>query len=238
MIYCFDLDNTICKTIDKDYSNALPDLYVINSINQLYDSGNQIKIFTARGMGQFNGNIHKVYDYHYMATKMQLEAWNVKHHELILGKPSYDIFVDDKNMTVELFKKYAIRGVIAGAFDVIHPGYIHMFQEMSKLCTHLTVLLHTDPTLERPSKLKPILTIDERCSILSSIRYVDDVIVYNTEDELYEILKNSEFNIRFLGKDYLYSDYTGKDLPINIHFINRDHGWSSTKFKKLIASNI
>ena len=67
---------------------------------------------------------------------------------------------------------------------------------------------------------------------------MDQIIPYDTEDELYSLLKDSKFNIRFLGKDYLYSNYTGKDLPIHIHFIDRDHGWSTTKFKKLIASNI
>jgi capsule biosynthesis phosphatase len=238
MIYCFDLDNTICITRDKDYMSSTPDLYVIESINRLHDEGHVIKIFTARGMGQYTGDIHKVYNVHFLRTKNQLDSWNVKYHELILGKPSYDIFVDDKNMTVEMFKKNSVRGVIAGSFDVIHPGYVHMFLETSKYCTHLTVLLHLDPSMHRPSKIKPVLSIHDRINILKSLRYVDDVIVYETEDELRSLLLNNCYDIRFLGDDYIGKSYTGSDLNIDIHYINRDHAWSTTKFKQLIASNI
>lgn len=129
-----------------------------------------------------------------------------------------------------------MRGVLAGSFDVLHPGYIYMFEEAKKYCSHLTVLLHSDPSIERPKKIKPILTVQERMAILGAIRYVDNIIVYETESELISILQDSLFDIRFLGKDYLYSDYTGKHLNILIHFIDREHGWSTTKFKQLIVS--
>ena len=75
-----------------------------------------------------------------------------------------------------------IKGVIAGNFDVIHPGYIEMFKEMNKHCTVLIVLLHTDPSIERPHKLKPILSSDDRKEMLESIKYVDDVIRYTYEE--------------------------------------------------------
>ena len=129
------------------------------------------------------------------------------------------------------------KGVIAGNFDVIHPGYIEMFKEMSKNCTVLIVLLHTDPSIERPHKLKPILSSDERREILLSLKYVDDVIRYTYEEQLYDLLKIGEFNIRFLGDDYRNKPFTGDDLKIPIHYLNRDHGWSTTKFKKLIAES-
>lgn len=129
------------------------------------------------------------------------------------------------------------KGIIAGNFDVIHPGYIEMFKEMSKHCTVLIVLLHTDPSIERPHKLKPILSADERKELLLAIKYVDDVIRYTYEEQLYSLLKVGEFDVRFLGDDYINKPFTGDDLNIPVHYLNRDHGWSTTKFKKLIAES-
>jgi len=126
------------------------------------------------------------------------------------------------------------KGVIAGNFDVIHPGYIKTFKECKENCDHFTILLHSDPTIERPNKLKPILNTDERIEVLSSIKYIDEIQVYTYEKELIEILKNGDFTIRFLGDDYLEKDFTGSHLNIPIHYISRDHGWSTTKFKNAI----
>jgi len=126
------------------------------------------------------------------------------------------------------------KGVIAGNFDVIHPGYIKTFKECKKNCDHFTILLHSDPTIERPEKLKPILSLEERKEILYSIKYIDEIQVYTYEKELIEILKNGDFTIRFLGDDYLDKDFTGSHLNIPIHYISRDHGWSTTKFKNAI----
>jgi len=126
------------------------------------------------------------------------------------------------------------KGVIAGNFDVIHPGYVKTFKECKENCDHFTILLHSDPTIERPNKLKPILNIDERIEVLSSIKYIDDIQVYTYEKELIEILKNGDFTIRFLGDDYLDKDFTGSHLNIPIYYISRDHGWSTTKFKNAI----
>ena len=130
-----------------------------------------------------------------------------------------------------------IKGVIAGNFDVLHPGYIKMFSEMKKNCVVLVVLLHTDPSIERPHKLKPVLSPDDRKDILMALGDVDDVIRYTYEEQLYDLLKVGEFDIRFLGDDYIDKPFTGDDLKIPIHYLNRDHGWSTTKFKKLIAES-
>ena len=131
-----------------------------------------------------------------------------------------------------------IKGLIAGNFDIIHPGYIKTFRECKENCDHFTVLLHSDPTIERPNKLKPILSVDERIEILGSIKYIDDIKVYTYEEELIMLLKDNKFNIRFLGDDYIGKSFTGIELNIKIHYLNRDHGWSTTKFKKLIAGTI
>ena len=129
-------------------------------------------------------------------------------------------------------------GVIAGNFDVIHPGYIHMFKECKANCDHFIVLLHADPSLERPHKLKPILSIEERKELLYSLKMIDEVVTYTHEATLWAFLKGFNPDVRFLGDDYIGKSFTGDDLPIPIHYINRDHGWSTTKFKKLIADEV
>lgn len=131
-----------------------------------------------------------------------------------------------------------IVGVIAGNFDVIHPGYVYMFDECKKHCGILLLLLHEDPSIERPEKIKPILDLSERNMILSSLKQIDRIITYQTESDLYDILKTEQIDIRFLGDDYKDKSFTGEDLGIPIHYLDRSHGWSTTKFKKLIAETI
>jgi len=127
-------------------------------------------------------------------------------------------------------------GVVAGNFDVIHPGYIHLFNECKKYCDVLLVFLHEDPSLERAFKLKPILTIDERTLILSSLYQVDEIISYRTESEFLTLLKDQEIDIRFLGNEYQGKEFTGKELDIPIHYVDRTfHGWSTTKYKNLLS---
>ncbi len=130
------------------------------------------------------------------------------------------------------------KGVICGNFDVIHPGYIKMFKECAANCDCLIVLLHTDPSIERPHKLKPILSVEERKEMLMELKSVCDVVSYTYEESLLELLKIGEFDIRFLGDDYIDKPFTGDNLKIPIHYLNRDHGWSTTKFKNLIAKTI
>jgi len=128
-------------------------------------------------------------------------------------------------------------GVIAGNFDVIHPGYIYLFDECKDHCTELIILLHEDPSIERPEKLKPILSLEERKMILSSLIQVDRIETYKLESDLYQLLSNLNIDIRFLGDDYKNKSFTGDDLNIPIHFLDRSHGWSTTKFKNKIAEN-
>ena len=130
------------------------------------------------------------------------------------------------------------KGFVAGNFDVIHPGYIKMFSECKNNCDHFTILLHSDPSIERPEKLKPILTLDERIEVLSSIKFINDIKSYTYETELYDLIKNGGYSVRFLGDDYRNKSFTGDDLNIHIHYLIRDHGWSTTKFKNLIAKTI
>ena len=130
------------------------------------------------------------------------------------------------------------KGVIAGNFDVIHPGYIKTFKECKSNCDYFTILLHSDPTIERPEKFKPVLSVEERIEVLSSIKYVDEIQVYTYEKELVKLLQEGDFDVRFLGDDYMNKSFTGDKLDIQIHLISRSHGWSTTKFKNLIAKSL
>jgi glycerol-3-phosphate cytidylyltransferase len=130
-----------------------------------------------------------------------------------------------------------VKGVIAGSFDVYHPGYVEAFKRAKEKCDCLIVLLHTDPSIERPDKHTPILSSKERKEMLESIKYVDDVIRYTYEEQLLDLLKMGEFDIRFLGDDYRNKPFTGDNLNIHIHYLDRKHGWSTTKFKELLIKS-
>lgn len=95
-IYCFDIDNVICRTYKSNYKNSKPLKRNIKFINDLYLRGFYIKIFTSRFMGRNNENILKAKKQGRQFTLKQLKNWGVKYNKIIFGKPSYDVFVDDK----------------------------------------------------------------------------------------------------------------------------------------------
>ena len=101
-IICFDLDGVICTTKNKQYFKAKPKKKVIKIINNLYDNGHEIKIFTARFMGRNKESTIKAKKQGYKRTLNQLKNWKLKFNKLIFGKPSYDLFIDDKSI---FFKK-------------------------------------------------------------------------------------------------------------------------------------
>lgn len=233
MIYCFDLDGTICSKVEKsEYHLAKPNNVAVKEINRLYSNGDKIIIMTARG------SVSKK-DYTDL-TKRQLKEWGVNYHELIMNaKPHADLFIDDRAINVNdwLFYIPETRGIIAGAFDLIHPGYISMFEEAKQNCTYLTVALHADPSFEN-NKLKPVHTLKERRKILSAIKYVDTITVYHTEEELSYIIFGGGYDVRFLGIDYKDKDYTAKESSIPIHWIDRTHGYSTTELKRKVAKSL
>ena len=104
-IICFDLDNTLCKTSKNFYNKSTPIKRNIEMVNKLYDKGHTIKIFTARYMGRSNENQVLAKKKGFKLTKIQLKQWNVKYHKLILGKPTYDLIIDDKALGYD--KKWA-----------------------------------------------------------------------------------------------------------------------------------
>ena len=129
-------------------------------------------------------------------------------------------------------------GILAGSFDIIHPGYVKLFKEFNDACEYQFILLQDDPTIERPTKLKPILTIDERIDMITPFLDCCFFMTYNTEQELLQLITSLHPDVRVLGTDYQDKDYTGKELDIPVKWVDRSHGWSTTKFKKLIAESI
>lgn len=236
VIFTFEIDGTICSIVEgSQYELARPFEHIIEEINRLHEAGHVIKVLSSRGVGSGE-------DFTEM-TRRQLSEWGLKYHDLIVAaKADVESSSDNGLVHVEAWLKPTppVRGVVAGAFDLIHPGYVRMFADAKGACTHLTVALHVDPSVERPSKLRPVLTIDERVLILRSIRYVDDVIVYHSEDDLYELLRDGEFDVRFIGDDYRDQPekITGGDLNINIHWIDRSHSYSTTRMKKAIHDTV
>ncbi len=107
-IICFDIDNVICKTKNSNYKKSKPIKNSIQKINKLYNSGFEIILFTSRFMGRTNGNKKKVYKLGYKFTEKQLKDWNVNYHKLIMGKPSYDLIIDDLSL---YFKKTWYRDI-------------------------------------------------------------------------------------------------------------------------------
>ena len=103
MTYVFDIDGTICNTQESDYINSIPIYDRIDKVNKLYDQDNTIIFFTARGMGRHNNNAGLAYLDFFELTNHQLKTWGVKHHYLFLGKPSGDVYIDDKGIKDEDF---------------------------------------------------------------------------------------------------------------------------------------
>ena len=131
-------------------------------------------------------------------------------------------------------------GIIAGNFDVIHPGYIKMFNDAKQnACDYFVVALHEDPSIERAHKMSPILSTEERAEILLSFEAIDEVVYYKTEAELIDVLIKVQPNIRVLGSDYEgRDDFTGSELDIKIYYHRRNHDWSTTRFKNEITEQV
>lgn len=128
-------------------------------------------------------------------------------------------------------------GFTAGAFDLCHAGHMLMFEEAKTECDYLIVGLHSDPTIDRPGiKNKPIMSLKERMIILKGVRYIDEIVTYDTEADLYALLKENTLNIdvRILGVEYKGKQYTGHDLPMPVYFNTRDHGFSTTELRERV----
>jgi glycerol-3-phosphate cytidylyltransferase len=135
--------------------------------------------------------------------------------------------------------KYKI-GFTCGTFDLCHAGHMLMFEEVKNQCDHLIVGLQNDPSIDRPEKNKPVQSIVERQIQLHAIRYINDVIVYNTEADLLDLLKTLPISVRFVGEDHKDKDFTGRHLDVHpIVFNSRMHSFSTSDLRsRVIASTI
>ena len=112
-----------------------------------------------------------------------------------------------------------------------------MLKDAKNQCDYLIVGLHSNPQIDRPNKNKPIQTLKERKIQLEAVKYIDEILIYETESELYEILKKINPDVRILGSDYMNKNFTGKDLNIPIYFHDRNHDFSSSNLRKKIYGN-
>jgi len=126
-------------------------------------------------------------------------------------------------------------GFVCGVFDLYHAGHVLMLQECKQNCDYLLVALNKAENIDcdiNPNKIPPLFSIEERKMIMESCRFVDEVIEYNSEEELYNIMASRSLGVRFLGDDYKGKPITGEDLNIPIYYTDRSHGLSTSKYKK------
>lgn len=130
-------------------------------------------------------------------------------------------------------------GITASTFDLLHSGHCAMLREAKSVCDYLICALQNDPSIDRPEKNKPIQNIVERQAQLAAIRYVDEILVYNTEEELLDILAMYEIDVKIMGVEYRDKDFTGRDLckqrDIEFYFNKRDHRFSTSDLRKRVS---
>jgi glycerol-3-phosphate cytidylyltransferase len=126
-------------------------------------------------------------------------------------------------------------GFTAGNFDLLHPGYIYTFETAKKHCDYFMVFLQRDPSETRYTKYKPVIPLYERYKTLMAIQYIDEVVTYQTEEELLHLIEFYKPSLRILGDDYIGKRFTGDHLPIEVLYTTRAHNWSTTRIKDLIT---
>jgi glycerol-3-phosphate cytidylyltransferase len=132
-------------------------------------------------------------------------------------------------------------GFTCSTFDLFHAGHIMMLKEAKSQCDHLIVGLQTDPTIDRPKeKNKPIQSVFERYEQLKACKYIDEILVYETEDDLINILLSYPINVRILGQEYEHKDFTGRyectARNIDFHFNKREHNFSTTELRQRVVA--
>ena len=129
-------------------------------------------------------------------------------------------------------------GFTCSCFDLLHAGHILMLKDAKAQCDKLIVGLQTDPTIDRPEKNKPIQSYEERYIQLEAVKYVDEIIKYETENELYSLLYDLMPNVRILGTDYKHKHFTGIGIQgIDIYFHERNHDYSTSGLRDKIKNN-
>lgn len=132
-------------------------------------------------------------------------------------------------------------GITASTFDLLHSGHIMMLREAKSQCDWLICALQLDPSVDRAEKNKPVQTIVERFIQLQAVKYVDEIVVYETEQDLEDILEMYDLDVRILGDEYKDKDFTGREIckrrGIRLHFNKRDHRFSTSGLRKRVVEN-
>jgi len=130
-------------------------------------------------------------------------------------------------------------GFTASTFDLLHAGHILMLKEAKEQCDYLIVGLQVDPSIDRTSKNSPVQSLFERQIQISAVKYVDEVIVYQTEEDLKDILESLHIDVRILGEEYKDTEFTGADIckrkGIELYFNKRTHRFSTSALRELTA---
>lgn len=134
-----------------------------------------------------------------------------------------------------------IIGITFSTFDLLHAGHIAMLREAKNQCDHLICGLQVDPSFDRPEKNKPVQTLVERWTQLQAVKYVDEIIPYQTETDLEDILKLFNIDVRIIGEEYKDGKFTGRATcaarGIEIYFNKRDHRFSSSDLRTRVCEN-
>ena len=130
-------------------------------------------------------------------------------------------------------------GITFSTFDLLHAGHVQMLREAKSQCDYLICGLQMDPSLDRAEKNAPVQTVVERYTQLKGLRYVDEIIPYNSEKDVEDILTMYDIDVRILGEEYRELDFTGKDIckkrGIQLYFNKRDHRFSSSDLRKRVC---
>lgn len=131
-------------------------------------------------------------------------------------------------------------GITFSTFDLLHAGHIAMLREAKGVCDYLICGLQVDPSLDRKEKNKPVQTLVERYVQLSGVKYVDEIICYQSEDDVIDILEMFDIDVKIMGTEYKDKDFTGKDVcerkGIQLYFNNRTHRFSSSDLRNRVTN--
>ena len=146
------------------------------------------------------------------------------------------------NNIKELKEQGLTVGITFSTFDLLHAGHIAMLAEAKNHCDYLICGLQTDPTIDRPdTKNKPVQSIVERQLTLGACRYVDEIVVYSTEQDLIDLILTLPIDVRILGVEYEDTNFTGRNEGTGrgiVHVFNkRDHSFSSSSLRKRVAES-
>lgn len=235
MRYAFDIDNTLVKTNGSDYENSVPIQHRIDRVNHLFDEGHSIYLFTARGMASGRD----LYEF----TANQVREFGIKHHQLIMGKPDVDVFVDDKAISVndwdqkDLFSKSPVIWT-NGCYDIIHVGHICLFekcQELAASCNGKFVIgIDSDKRVKKmKGNSRPFNTENDRARVLLSIKGVDSVWIYDSDEELENLVKTFSPEVMVLGDEYKNSLVIGASHAKSVMYFPKLSEYSTSKILKI-----